>query len=799
MMLSKSRRSGLAWMPLLALLPALSTACGVEKAGVGEACAVGSDCDSERCLRGICQPARSATCQDDALEPNDSLEQARPLTLDRDYEGLVLCSGDEDWFALELAQAGGLRLEVLAEGHEPPASVTLRSAAGEPSSPSDTQEETGRLLQTYAGLAAGSYRLQVAMGQGDPGRYSLRLAQPLDCADPEGDDLDGAPPLLAEAATVERSGSLCPPQDQDWWAVDLGPRDALHLDLTPQTAATLTLELWGKDAAGEALLLATGTATEAGLGLDYVAGLEPGAPPYGLRVAPARQVEAELAYALTGRILRNDAGEPGNDLRDEVAAGPALAVPTDGSAAPLGGVLVPGDTDWYRIEVPAAHTLRVRATAALEEGAALRVALLPLDSEAPLAGSEQTAVDGTLDLTLDPELFTGQPLLLAVDAAALLDGGQPWGEYELQLSASAGPPPACVDDPREADEPFDVALTAGLSGGAVLDDGWLCPGDTDHLQVSDLAAGERVELRLSARDEAPLGGLSLTVEQGGAALEAEVGEDASGPWQRFVAPAAGTLDIEVASSDALGEAGRGYRLSLLRSGACADEEDSEAGGNDDLETAVELALPATAPGFACALDADVYYARVAPGTLLRAVLRRGDATGELRLRRLDPAGLADQEASGDPDELELEFLAQTDPDAPEAEVLVFFAVDLAAGESLAYQLELSGTAPPSLEGLQLRIFDVHCAECHTAGHESGLELDAAEASFAGLVGVQSSAAAERLRVRAYDPATSYLLEKVDQAAPTAGAQMPQGRAPLDVTLRAELRAWVAAGARRDQP
>ncbi|MGI9341624.1 MAG: Ig-like domain-containing protein [Gammaproteobacteria bacterium] len=109
---------------------------------------------------------------------------------------------------------------------------------------------------------------------------------------------------------------------------------------------------------------------------------------------------------------------------------------------------------------------------------------------------------------------------------------------------------------------------------------------------------------------------------------------------------------------------------------------------------------------------------------------------------------------------------------------------------------------PTLDQIQAIVFTPTCAAvCHTGGLPAGgLDLSDADTSHLALVGAGGtgvpSPVTAILRVAPGDPDNSYLIQKLEQAMPVAGAQMPLGQAPLDPAVIAEIRKWIMDGALR---
>lgn len=97
------------------------------------------------------------------------------------------------------------------------------------------------------------------------------------------------------------------------------------------------------------------------------------------------------------------------------------------------------------------------------------------------------------------------------------------------------------------------------------------------------------------------------------------------------------------------------------------------------------------------------------------------------------------------------------------------------------------------------IFNNNCIVCHQITGQAGLALEPSK-SYAQLVGVQSTQAAGRLRVKAGEPAQSYLLDKLNgtqvQAGGT-GVRMPQGLPALSQNQVNLIKTWIEEGAKNN--
>jgi hypothetical protein len=112
--------------------------------------------------------------------------------------------------------------------------------------------------------------------------------------------------------------------------------------------------------------------------------------------------------------------------------------------------------------------------------------------------------------------------------------------------------------------------------------------------------------------------------------------------------------------------------------------------------------------------------------------------------------------------------------------------------ALAFPLHVSDAScevPVEVQG----IFDARCSPCHTTGSSGGLRLAPASASYANLVGANSSAAAcsSRTRVVPGDVENSYLIAKLRGAAGICGLPMPRNLPALPEEEIATIEAWIA--------
>lgn len=89
-----------------------------------------------------------------------------------------------------------------------------------------------------------------------------------------------------------------------------------------------------------------------------------------------------------------------------------------------------------------------------------------------------------------------------------------------------------------------------------------------------------------------------------------------------------------------------------------------------------------------------------------------------------------------------------------------------------------------------------CTLCHYPGSPTGMSVLDVFDPTTGLVGV-NAVLSSKPRVDPGNPDNSFLVEKLEQANPSAGAQMPLHPPRLNDTEVAKLRTWIANGAHDD--
>ena len=111
--------------------------------------------------------------------------------------------------------------------------------------------------------------------------------------------------------------------------------------------------------------------------------------------------------------------------------------------------------------------------------------------------------------------------------------------------------------------------------------------------------------------------------------------------------------------------------------------------------------------------------------------------------------------------------------------------------------EEDSTPPPTFAELNERVLQPSCvfSSCHQGASAAG-DMSLEGSPHERIVDVPSMQMPDTPRVIPGDPDGSYLLQKMEQAMPFQGTQMPP-TAPLSDDRVAMVRAWIEAGAAND--
>ncbi|MBI2376093.1 MAG: PPC domain-containing protein [Deltaproteobacteria bacterium] len=455
-------------------------------------------------------------CEDDGHEPDDLLPEARVIETDRPFAG-VLCSGDPDWFVAR-GIPEGTHLRATLEHRRSLGDLDLELYRASSRVPILIARSLSDLEAIdYDASFAGDYYFRVVGRAADANAYSLRLeVRPSGsgCLDDrfEPNDEPAAAVLSPEDTTpVALELSICR-GDEDWYLVNLGPDETLRAEIGFSAGGDLELALYapGTSAQEDApLVISDGVGVRETLAYRAVA---PG--DYLLRVYSPRD-EGASAYEL--RVNRDPPFfcEPDEDDLAERGGSSATAVDLGLAPARVDGVtFCEGDTDWYRVRLPAGFMNLIRL-AFVPDDATLQIKIYDL------VGNQLFASAGTTgsfrEVGLRAVGFPGQFIEVALEVAGTPDSTTPYS-----LAVDLAPIYSCSPDLLEVN---DVPVVATVLETFPYEDEQLTlcvsapssfgPGDEDWYSVS----AERGR-QITASIEFSFGDLRLELYSPGAARRA---------------------------------------------------------------------------------------------------------------------------------------------------------------------------------------------------------------------------------------------------------------------------------------
>lgn len=414
-------------------------------------------------------------CNDDRFEPNDEARIATPLTEDQRVEGLVVCPGLDDYYAIDLAAGDSVELAIdyTYEAGKGRLALELWAPDGQGAVLTDAKNGSARVLLPYAWRAGRwvarvtndatvaaqgpyTYRVQV-----DRGRGSVGLACTAERYEPN-DALVGA----AQIGCGSITGQLCN-GDVDWYAIPGLAAKRLRVEATNAASQTLVQLFSGTSGSALATIYGAGAFeyTPAASGFFYI------------KVSPRLGVNTMTTFPYTLKVSGIDGADVA--VRDLVAELTSLDRGED-----------------VRV------TFVVENQCTLEAAASEVTAWLSLDDRvdggdlslwstlmAPLASGAQVGFGPKLNVPYStaPGLYH---LIVEADAGDVIAEAN---ETDNALSVPMEIREPCLDDRFE---PNDVrgqatAVPAGVQSGLGI-----CAFDTDWFKV-EVPAGKVVTVEIA--------------------------------------------------------------------------------------------------------------------------------------------------------------------------------------------------------------------------------------------------------------------------------------------------------------
>lgn len=479
-----------------------------------------SDPDSKKCDNAWCAPNESqfsfvwspgaggGQCPDDAFDDgggNDSKESPAAIDSGEGF-ALVLCPGDEDWYAVR-AQAGDtLVVGVAFDGDGGNLSVQAFAPDGSPAGAPQADLEDGYELIEIPGAVDGVYTFSVTgEGVGEGGEvYNFIVRREAgggagagNCPADPGEPNDA----LASATPIEPGASgpygLCGPADiADWYSVQagVGARIIVDLQFAHRADGDLDLELWPP---GAGQRVARGFSATDNERVEFVANAA-GAWTIGVigfrGAVNTYRLQVSVGGAGGNPGGGEEPGEGGEDPpADPVCASDGGAEPNNGSATAglLNGPLPcatiqEGDEDWWRVDVQPM------------QGFTANVGFIDADGDIDV---EVYAADGTTLLLIaqsvndnETVVFPGASQGGAIFMKVLLYDGDD-NTYSIALnkhSFGLGPVGTCPQDHQEPNDARATARTVTLRQESATRRALTWCGDEDWYRVHVPVGGSHV-------------------------------------------------------------------------------------------------------------------------------------------------------------------------------------------------------------------------------------------------------------------------------------------------------------------
>lgn len=352
--------------------------------------------------------------RDDEYEQNDGAGGAVPAPFPEGQQELDIplksCPEDEDWFVVPLEEGDRLFAEISTETEGAALGLALTTPdGGRQIRPPAETEKPVTTIAYQEGKKAGDLRLRIRNLNDEEADYRLKVRRLPACARLEDGFEDNDTAAAAHVVTGDDAEKLqqlrlCP-QDDDWFAVDVGEGDSLV------AMASFELEkgsgtLAVADAEGRILLEREATPpAEADASSEEAEGqggtpvmltlLEPPPGRYLLRVSGSLDVEA--AYSLQAQVVPpcpdGDDGQEDNDF-----AGDAKEIQP---GQPQLLRVCPGDDDWYRLTATKEQRLAVSIVFDHDRGD-LDLELYEEGAEEPLAESRKSTSQAGAEAVMPP-------------------------------------------------------------------------------------------------------------------------------------------------------------------------------------------------------------------------------------------------------------------------------------------------------------------------------------------------------------------------------------------------------------
>lgn len=437
---------------------------------------------------------------DDAYEENDAWTTATPITLpavgNTDlYQDMVLCSDDEDWFAIEVPAGEGVTVRINFVDADGDLEMKLyddtqTQVDSSTSGSANVEEVTFTRVSTTA-----TYYVKVYGYYSADNDYTMEVENPggvvIDCTDgglEPNDTAQTATPVIAG----EHTGLfICEnPLDTDWYSFTVPAGGRLEASIAfDDDEGNLNLYLYESDGT---------TQVDSSTGytdLETVFSPRVSASTTFLINVAASTLTWDTPYTLT--VVEHppiDCSDAGYEPNDEAAAATSIGV------GDQTGMIIcqtdPYDEDWYSVSILDGERMHFSIAFDHNQGN-LNLYLYESDGTTQLDSS--TVYDADTEQVDGPRARGDSTYLVRVMASTL--------DFDVtyDLSVTVDPPIQCTDDGYEPNDDFNQATPLSLPG---IDNMIMCPGDADVFAINAVRT-DRLNFLLV--NESGLGDLDLFI------------------------------------------------------------------------------------------------------------------------------------------------------------------------------------------------------------------------------------------------------------------------------------------------
>ncbi len=442
---------------------------------------------------------------DDAYEENDAWTTATPISLpavgNADlYQDMILCSGDEDWFAIEVPAGEGVNVRIDFVDADGDLEMKLYDSSLDQVDSSTSYSNDYEEVSCTRVSADATFYVEVYGYSGAENDYTMEVSNPggvtIDCTDGGLEPNDTAQDATPVAAGEHTGLFICDtdPLDTDWYSVTVAAGGRLEASIAfDSDDGNLNLYLYESDGTTQ-VDSSTGYSSDT----ETVYGPRVTADTTFLINVVASSLTWAAPYTLT--VVEHppiDCSDGGYEPNDEAA-----------DATPIGagdqtGLLIcqtdPLDVDWYSLSILDGERLHFSIAFDHNQG---DLNLYMYESDGTTQVDSSTGYSSDTEEVQSPRARGDSTYLVKV---VPYSASYIYFDVTYDMSVTVDPPIVCNDDGWEPNDDFDHATALSLPG---IDDMIMCPGDADIFAI-DAVRTDRLNFLLV--NESGLGDLDLYV------------------------------------------------------------------------------------------------------------------------------------------------------------------------------------------------------------------------------------------------------------------------------------------------